>query len=118
MADNDQKQAEMNVTSFSLSRESIENAFSKKQSRPKIPAEYKVALENDSIQNCDKCEYKTSKVERMREHILVKHSEVKHKCTDCNYQHHFPNRVRSHFKQVHMGIPKKRSESDGSCKIP
>ena len=45
MADNNQKQAEMNITTFSLSRKSIENAFSKRKSRPKIPAEYKVALE-------------------------------------------------------------------------
>ena len=68
--------AEMNLTSFSLSRELIENAFSKKRSRPKIAVESKEAFEKDAVQKCDQCEYKTSKVVYMRDHILVKHSEV------------------------------------------
>ena len=106
MADNIQKQADMSFTSFSMSRESIENF------------EFKVASENDGLQKCDKCDYKTSKAALMYDHILVRHSKVKHKCTECDYQHHFLNRVGTHFKQVHMGIPKKRSESNGSCKIP
>ena len=48
----------------------------------------------------------------MYDHILVRHSEVKHKCTECDYQHHFLNRVGTHFKQVHMGIPR----GNRSCK--
>ena len=90
----------------------IENAFSKKQIRPKIAVESKVALENNGIQKCDKCEYETNKVVLLRDHIAIRHSEVKHKCTECDYQHHFPNRVRSHYKQVHMGIPR----GDANCK--
>ena len=94
MADNNQKQADMSFTSFSMSRESIENF------------EFKVASENDGLQKCDKCDYKTSKAALMYDHILVRHSKVKHKCTECDYQHHFLNRVGTHFKQVHMGIPR------------
>ena len=69
---------------------------------------------SDDIQICDKCEYKTSNIKRMHDHILVKHSGVKEKCDECDYQHHFPSKVRTHFKQVHLGIPKKRS--DDNCK--
>ena len=114
MTGDSQIQAEINLTSFSLSRELIENAFSKKKSCPKIQAEFTVALENNGTQKCDKCEYKTSKVVLMHDHILIRHSEVKQKCKECDYQHHFPNRVRSHFKRVHMGIKQKRA--DANCK--
>ena len=98
---NDQTQPEKNFTSFSLSRELIENAFSKKLNRPKILAESKVASENGGTQKCDKCEYKTNKVILIYDHIVIKHSEVKHKCKECDYQHHYPNRVRSHLGSSH-----------------
>ena len=111
MADNNPKEAQINTTSLSLGRESIENAFSKKITCPEDAPEVKIIPD---LQNCDKCEYKTIKVKRMRDHILVKHSVVKEKCTKCDYQHHFQSKVRTHFKQVHMGIPKKRPEDN--CK--
>ena len=108
----------MNFTNFSLSRESIQNAFGKKMSPQKNPPQVKVVTENDDTHKCDKCEYKTSKIALMRDHILVKHSGVKNKCTECNYQHHFPNRVQRHFKQVHMGIPRNKNETCKSTQCP
>ena len=101
MAYDDSKQTAINLSSFSLSRESIENAFLKR-SRLKDPA--KAILENSDIKACEKCEHTNSTAKQMSEHMLVKHSEVKIKCTKCTYQHRFATKVRTHFKFVHMGI--------------
>ena len=111
MANVKPKQAQINFTRFSMSRELIESAFLNKISfTPQDSTREETISENRDIQICEKCDYKTSKDERMREHILVRHSERKHKCAECDYQHHFANRVRSHFKQVHMGIPRKNEK--------
>ena len=60
---------------------------------------------NNEVQKCDECEYKTSIQEQMREHMLIKHSGIKHKCPQCEYTHYYPNRVKRHENHTHKKIP-------------
>ena len=100
----------MNYPSLSLSHESIENAFKvtenleKKHFRRK-PA-FKDKFATGDAQKCEKCDFKTCKHEQMRQHILIKHSEVKNKCSYCDYTHYYPNRVKIHENHIHKKIPR------------
>ena len=62
---------------------------------------------------CDICDYKTLKKEMMRQHTVVKHSEIRNKCPDCAYTHYFPGQVRRHFQYVHMKDQTRPRRSDG-----
>ena len=59
---------------------------------------------NNEVQKCEQCEFKTSIQEQMRQHMLIKHSGIKHKCPQCEYTHYYPNRVKSHENQIHKKI--------------
>ena len=60
-------------------------------------------LSNQTNQ-CEQCEYKTSKYNSMYSHMRVKHTDLRIKCTECNFSH--PTKVNTHFKQVHLGQKK------------
>ena len=105
----------MNYPSLSLSKESIESAFKvatenyekktfKKHSGWKT---FKEKFSSGDAQKCENCDFKTSKHEQMRQHIVIKHSGVKNKCTYCDYTHYFPNRVKIHENHVHKKIPRR-----------
>ena len=64
----------------------------------------KPGAEQDAVQECKKCDYKTAKYNHMFQHNRVKHSDIKHKCTECDYTHGYPTKV--YHRQVHLGIPK------------
>ena len=77
---------------------------------------------------CDLCYYKTTKKELMRQHILTKHSEVKHRCPNCAFTHYYSGKVRSHFQEVHLKEKRRRdrpqdcfeidcknTQNEGSC---
>ena len=59
---------------------------------------------NNEVRKCEECEFKTSIQEQMRQHMLIKHSGIKHKCPQCEYTHYYPNRVKSHENQIHKKI--------------
>ena len=111
----------MNYPSLSLKQNLIDEVFTNKEcgsqkelkqttslgssKRKKRYKEQKeLRLQNVTVEECDQCEFKTTKFQTMRHHKRVKHSGVRQRCTGCEYSHVYPNRVKIHFKQVHMGI--------------
>ena len=122
----------MNYPCLSLKQDLIDEAFSNKKYE-KIKKELKQTASPQSIrmkkiykeqkelrlhtvvvEECDQCEYKTTKYDALRFHKKRKHSGAKQKCTDCEYFHVYPNRVKMHYNQVHMG--KKRGRGQLKCR--
>ena len=99
----------MDYPSLSLSRESIENAFAvKDKDTLRKQSSLKGKFSSGDVQKCEKCDYKTSKHEHMRQHMVIQHSGIKHKCTYCDYTHYFPNRVKTHENHIHKKIPRRK----------
>ena len=99
----------MDYPSLSLSRESIENAFAvKDKDTLRKQSSFKGKFSSGDVQKCEKCDYKTSKHEHMRQHMVIQHSGIKHKCAYCDYTHYFPNRVKTHENHIHKKIPRRK----------
>ena len=60
--------------------------------------------QNVLVEECDQCDYKTTKFQAMYKHKREKHSMVKQRCSDCDYSHVYPNRVKKHYNRVHLGM--------------
>ena len=73
-------------------------------------------LQNVVVEQCDQCEFQTTKFDALRVHKKVKHCGVKQKCTDCEYFHVYPNRVKMHYNQVHLGIKRERGPQQLKCR--
>ena len=69
-------------------------------------------LQNGLVEECDQCDYKTTKFQAMYKHKREKHTGVKQRCSDCDYSHVYPNRVKKHYDQVHMGMKRNRGLLD------
>ena len=114
----------MNYPSLSLKQNLIDEVFSglkygtEKQLQQTSPSRQKMhdkiqkdlRLQRGLVEDCDQCEYKTSKFKAMYRHKRENHLVLKQKCTDCDYSHIYPNRVKKHFNQVHRGIQRRRHE--------
>ena len=122
----------MEYPSLSLKQDSIDRVFCKTASRIQgddfratpSPGAMRAKLhdqkqkellsKNPVLEECDQCDYKTSKYKAMYRHKRERHTVVRQKCTDCEYSNIYPNRIRTHFKQVHMGM--KRARVPGRCR--
>ena len=114
----------MNYPSLSLKQNLIDEVFSglkygtEKQLQQTSPSRQKMhdkiqkdlRLQRGLVEDCDQCEYKTSKFKAMYRHKRENHLVLKQKCTDCDYSHIYPNRVKKHFNQVHRGIKRRSYE--------
>ena len=111
----------MNYLSLSLKQDLIDKVFSKKnngvqkeQNQTPSPGSisqkkyYKeqneLRLQNVVVDDCDQCDYKTTKFKALYRHKREKHTVIKQRCSDCEYSHIYPNRVKRHYNQVHMGM--------------
>ena len=95
----------MNYQSLFLENDSIQKVFRDKMNHEEIKTEFK----------CDMCDYKTDKKELMRQHRLIKHSEVTNKCPACSYSYYFPGKVKKHFQYVHLKEKRpKAKRTDGA----
>ena len=117
----------MNYPSLSLKQELIDKVFTgakhgiQKQLEQTTPSpgairlkkyykkEKNLRLQNALVEECDQCEYKTSKYMAMYRHKREKHSVPKQTCSDCDYSHIYPNRVKMHYDRVHRGMKRRRS---------
>ena len=70
-------------------------------------------LQSGLVEECDRCEFKTSKYEAMYRHKRENHLVLKPKCKECDYSNIYPNRMTKHFNQVHRGIKRIRN---GKCR--
>ena len=117
----------MNYPSLSLKQDLIDEVFSgakcgiqKGSDQSTSPGSIKLKkykaprLQNDLVEECDQCEYKTSKYLAMYRHKREKHLVLKQKCTDCDYSNIYPNRVKLHYNRVHMGIKRGKCRRE-SC---
>ena len=68
------------------------------------------------VEECDQCDYKTTKVNAMKDHKRVKHVGEKKKCSKCEYSHVYPTKIRQHYKQVHDKIRPQWSQRMHSCR--
>ena len=108
----------MNYPSLSLKQNLIDEVFSglkygtEKQLQQTSPSRQKMhdkiqkdlRLQRGLVEDCDQCEYKTSKFKAMYRHKRENHLVLKQKCTDCDYSNIYPNRVKWHFNRVHRGM--------------
>ena len=46
--------------------------------------------QSGEVEQCDQCDYKTTKYLAMYSHKREKHIGVKKKCTECDYSHVYP----------------------------
>ena len=123
----------MNYPSLSLKQDLIDEVFAgakngtqkelKQAPSPgsiRIKKYYKeqkeLRLQNVVEEECEECEYKTTKFEAMYRHKREKHSVLKLNCTDCRYSNIYPNKVKTHYKQVHMGIKRGRGLDKLKCR--
>ena len=97
----------MNYPSLFLANDSIQKVFSSKMSHKQD-----INLTTSEFK-CDLCDYNTTKKELMRQHTVVKHSEVTNKCPDCAFSHYFPGKVRKHFQYVHLKEQPRPRRTDG-----
>ena len=99
----------MDYPSLFLQKDSIQKIFldkmSSKQATNVTQSKYK----------CDLCDYKTTKKESIRQHTLIKHSEVKHKCPNCAFTHYYSGKVRTHFQEVHLKEKKRQDKKTKDC---
>ena len=107
----------MNYPSLSLEKKQIDDAFGIHQ-HPS-PGRTNIVLKSISSKflpnqtnQCEQCEYKTSKYNSMYSHMRVKHTDLRIKCTECNFSHPFQTKVNTHFKQVHLGQKRPDHRSD------
>ena len=112
----------MDYPSLSLKQDVIDQAFSSelKPSRTLYFKEYlkqqkENMLKNPVMEECDQCDYKTINHHCMFQHKRVHHSDTKQQCSECDFSHFYPNRVRTHFKQVHLGIKRKKKSHQTKC---
>ena len=56
-------------------------------------------LQNDMVEKCDQCEFKTCKYKAMYRHKRERHSVPKQSCTECDYSNIYPSKVKTHFNQ-------------------
>ena len=121
----------MNYPSLSLKQDLIDKVFSgakyeiQKQSeqsaspgsiRFKKYKQIALRLQNGVVEECDQCEYKTSKYMAMYRHKRENHLVLKQKCTDCDFSNIYPNKVKTHYNQVHMGIKRKKTVKAKKCR--
>ena len=123
----------MNYPSLSLKQDLIDKVFLgakngiEKELKPtpspgsiRIKKYYKkqkeLRLQNVLVEECDQCEYKTTRFQAMHKHKREKHSGIKQRCTDCEYSHFYPNRVKMHYNTVHMGIKRGRGLEKLKCR--
>ena len=112
----------MDYPSLFIQNDSIQKVFLDKMSHKQA------SNVTHSKYKCDLCDYKTTKKELMRQHILTKHSEVKHRCPNCAFTHYYSGKVRSHFQEVHLKEKRRRdrpqdcfeidcknTQNEGSC---
>ena len=109
----------MNYPSLSLKQDLIDKVFSNKKNGVqkelnqtpspgsiRLKQYYKkqkeLRLQNVVVDECDKCDYKTTRFQALTKHKREKHTGVKQKCTNCDYSHVYPSRVKWHYNQVHM----------------
>ena len=64
------------------------------------------SLQNDVLEECDKCDNKSSKFKAMYRHMKETHTGLKQHCTDCQYSNVYLNRVKRHYDRVHRGFYK------------
>ena len=119
----------MNYPSLSLKQDLIDKVFSNKNNGVQkelnqttsagsiaVKKYYKkqkeLRLQNGLVEECDQCDYKTTKFQAMYKHKREKHTGVKQKCSDCDHSHVYPNRVKKHYDQVHMGMKRNRGLLD------
>ena len=114
----------MNYPRLSLEQDLIDDAFSgvkrgikKEPKQHESPSERvkryhkkqkELKLQNDNVDECDQCEYKTSKYQALYRHKRENHYVAKIKCPDCEYSNIYPNRVKRHYNQVHRGMKRKQ----------
>ena len=98
----------MNYSTLFLSNESIQGVFKDKQQKS-TASHVKVVPKKGFAEKCEKCDYKTSVGSYMYKHNRIKHSDIKHKCTECSFTHTFPTKVRTHYRQVHLGVPRNKT---------
>ena len=67
-------------------------------------------LQSGLVEECDQCEFKTSKYEAMYRHKRENHLVQRPKCKECDYSNIYPNRMKTHFNQVHRGIKRIRNK--------
>ena len=122
----------MEYPSLSLKQDLIDRVFSKTNSgiqgdnfkvtpspgaiRAKLhrQRQKELLLHNPVLEECDQCDFKTSKYKAMYRHKRENHTVVRQKCPDCEYSNIYPNRIKTHYKQVHMGV--KRARLPGTCR--
>ena len=68
------------------------------------------------VEECNQCDYKTTKVNAMKDHKRVKHVGEKKTCSKCDYSHVYPTKIRTHYKQVHDKIRPLWNQRIHSCK--
>ena len=107
----------MDYPSLCLNQELIDEAFLEtKPKHTKDPFDQKKWAKRDyhkkkeirslsgEVEECDQCDYKTTKTNAMYSHKRVKHIGEKKKCSQCDYSHVYPTKLRTHFKIVHLGL--------------
>ena len=110
----------MNYPILSLKQNLIDEVFSgakyrinkydtKKYQKKYDKIQKALRLQSGLVEECDQCEFKTSKFKAMYRHKREKHLVLKQKCTDCNYSNIYPNRIKQHINQVHRGMKRRRS---------
>ena len=107
----------MNYPSLSLEKKQIDDAFGIHQHSS--PGRTNIVLKSISSKflpnqtnQCEQCEYETSKYNSMYSHMRVKHTDLRINCTECNFSHPFQTKVNTHFKQVHLGQKRPDHRSD------
>ena len=118
----------MNYPSLSLKQDLIDEVFSgtkygtQKQFQQTSPSpgairmkkfhtlQKQLRLQSALVEECDQCEFKTSKYLAMYRHKRENHLVFKPKCKECDYSNIYPNRMTKHFDQVHRGIKRIRNE--------
>ena len=94
----------MNYPRLHLNQNQKVNVFFWKQNRQNLGHQWGQKLHE--IDECDQCEYKTTKFMAMYAHKREKHIGVKKKCAECDYSHVYLTKVRGHYNRVHMGVKK------------
>ena len=60
--------------------------------------------ELDAMLKCPKCDYKSSKTSKLREHILNIHEGARYPCVQCSYVARSFGNLQSHRRSQHEGI--------------